>query len=175
MDDDRVTPQEDGNDEIAVVGLAGRFPGGRDLDRFWANIRDGVESIVPLTDQELKADGIPSEWLKDPRYVKVGTPLEDVDKFDAAFFGYPPKEAENIDPQQRIFLETAWEAIENAGYDPEIFEGPIGLFAGANVNDYLEILPPPSDISDSAGALERLIGNEKDFLCTRVSYKLNLR
>jgi acyl transferase domain-containing protein/acyl carrier protein len=175
MGKDMIPPQEDVIEEIAVIGLSGRFPGARDLDQFWQNLRDGVESIAHFTDQELEALGIPSEWLKDPNYVKAGTVLEDFDKFDAMFFGYSPKEAEDIDPQQRIFLETAWEALENAGYNPETFDGPIGVFAGSNPNDYLSIIPAHSDVGDSAGALERLIGNEKDFLCTRVSYKFNLR
>ena len=175
MGKDRITPQEDAIEQIAVIGLSGRFPGARDLDQFWQNLRDGVESIRHFTDQELEAQGIPSEWLKDPNYVKAGTVLEDFDKLDAMFFGYSPREAENMDPQQRIFLETAWEALENAGCDPKTYDGPIGVFAGSNPNDYLEILPAHLDVSDSAGALERLIGNEKDFLCTRVSYKLDLR
>jgi len=175
MGKDMVPPREEAVEEIAVIGLAGRFPGAKDVNQFWQNLRDGVESIIHFTDQELEAQGIPSEWLKDPDYVKAGTVLEDFDKFDAMFFGYSPKEAENIDPQQRIFLETAWEALENAGYNPENYDGPIGVFAGSNPNDYLEILPAHSDAKDSAGALEKLIGNEKDFLCTRVSYKFNLR
>ena len=175
MGKDRITLQENAIEEIAVIGLAGRFPGARDVNQFWENLRDGVESIIHFTDQELEAQGVPSEWLKDPNYVKAGTVLEDFDKFDASFFGYSPKEAGNIDPQQRIFLETAWEALENAGYNPETYDGPIGVFAGSNPKDYLAILPAHSDVSNSAGALEKLIGNEKDFLCTRVSYKFNLR
>lgn len=175
MSKDRIILQEDAIEEIAVIGLSGRFPGAKDLDKFWKNLRNGVESIAHFTDRELETLGIPSEWVKDPNYVKAGAVLEDFDMFDAIFFGYSPKEAENIDPQQRIFLETAWEALENAGYNPETYDGPIGVFAGSNPSDYLEILPAHSDVSDSAGAFERLIGNEKDFLCTRVSYKLNLR
>jgi len=175
MTKEKVARQEDTIEEIAVIGLAGRFPGARDIDQFWENIRNGIESITRFADQELESQGIPSEWLQDPNYVKAGTVLEDFDQFDAMFFGYSPKEAENIDPQQRIFLETAWEALEHAGRNPGTYDGPIGVFAGSNPNDYLEIFPTHSDVTDSAGALEKLIGNEKDFLCTRVSYKLNLR
>jgi len=170
-----ISPQEEAVEEIAVIGLAGRFPGARDLNQFWQNLRDGVESIIQFTDQELEAQGIPLEWLNSPNYVKVGTRLEDFDKFDAMFFGYSPREAENIDPQQRIFLETAWEALENAGYNPETYQGSIGVFAGSGGNDYLNAIPSDSDVSDSAGGMERQIGKQLDFLCTRVSYKLNLK
>ncbi|UCG11948.1 MAG: polyketide synthase, partial [Deltaproteobacteria bacterium] len=162
-------------EQIAVVGLAGRFPGARNIEQYWENLRDGVESIIHFTDDELKAQGVPSERLDDLGFVKAGTVLEDFDKFDARFFGYNPSESESIDPQQRIFLETAWEALENAGYDPESYKGPIGVYAGSNPNDYRNILVDDLEASDVAGAMERLIGNENDFLCTRVSYKLNLR
>jgi phthiocerol/phenolphthiocerol synthesis type-I polyketide synthase E len=175
MSKDKIFAPEDAIEEIAVVGLSGRFPGASNLDQFWQNLRDGVESIRHFTNRELETLGIPSEWLTDQNYVKAGTVLEDFDKFDAIFFGYSPKEAETIDPQQRIFLEAAWEALENAGYNPATYDGPIGVFAGSNPNDYIENLLAQSDVRDAAGALERLIGNEKDFLCTRVSYKFNLR
>ena len=108
---------EDTVDAVAVIGLAGRFPGAGNIHQFWRNLQDGKESIRHFTDQELEDQGVPSEWLRDPNYVKAGTVLEDYDKFDALVFGYSPKEAENIDPQQRIFLETAWEALESAGYN----------------------------------------------------------
>jgi acyl transferase domain-containing protein len=175
MVNDNYTIEEDTLEEIAVIGLSGRFPGAKNIARFWQNLRDSVESIVHFTDQELEAQGVPSKWLNNPNYVKAGTVLEDFDKFDAMFFGYSPKEAESIDPQQRIFLETAWEALEDAGYDPGSYDSSIGVFAGSNPNDYVELLPNNHDPSDVAGELEKLISNEKDFLCTRVSYKLNLK
>lgn len=166
---------EDTVDAAAVVGLAGRFPGARNVHQFWRNLQEGKESIRHFTDQELEDQGIPPEWLRDPNYVKAGTILDDYDKFDAGFFGYSPKEAENIDPQQRIFLETAWEALESAGYNPETYGGSIGVFAGSNPNEYRGLFPGIMDPRDAANSLDRLIGNENDFLCTRVSYKFNLR
>jgi len=175
MDNDNAYYDEDGIEEIAVIGLAGRFPGAKNIDKFWQNLCEGVESIDAFSDHELAAEGVPAAWIEHPNFVKRGTILEDFDKFDAPFFGYSPVEAENIDPQQRVFLETAWEALENSGYDPETYDGPIGVFAGSNPNEYQELLPEVADCSDVAGAMEKLIGNEKDFLCTRVSYKLNLR
>ena len=175
MGNDIISLEDDAIEEIAVIGVAGRFPGAKNIDQFWQNLRDGVESIIHFTNEELESQGVSSGWLKDPNYVKAGTILEDFDKFDAPFFGYSPIEAETIDPQQRIFLETAWEALENAGYDPETYDGPIGVFAGSNPNDYLNILPAHLDCRDVAGAMEKLVGNEKDFLCTRVSYKFNLK
>jgi len=175
MDDDINVNEGDGIEEIAVIGLAGRFPGAKNIDQFWQNLCGSVESIVPFSDHELEAKGVPADWMNHPNFVKSGSILEDFDKFDAPFFGYSPVEAENIDPQQRIFLETAWEALENAGYDPETYDCPIGVFAGSNPNEYLKLLPAVPDFNDVAAAMEKLIGNEKDFLCTRVSYKLNLR
>jgi acyl transferase domain-containing protein/acyl carrier protein len=167
--------EEDDVERIAVIGLAGRFPGARNIDQFWKNLRGGVESITFFSDEELAAQGVPPAVLSHANYVKAGFLLEDVDKFDASFFGYNPREAESIDPQQRIFLETAWEALENAGYSSDSHEGPIGVYAGANVNHYTHHLGGQMDVSDPAAAFQILIGNDKDFLATRVSYKLNLR
>ncbi|MFQ6003397.1 MAG: beta-ketoacyl synthase N-terminal-like domain-containing protein, partial [Candidatus Zixiibacteriota bacterium] len=110
-------------DEIAIIGMAGRFPGACDIDRFWQNLRDGVESITFFSPEEQVASGVNPEVLKDPNYVPAAGYLEEADSFDASFFGISPKEAEIIDPQHRIFLECAWSAIENAGYDPEQYDG----------------------------------------------------
>jgi acyl transferase domain-containing protein/acyl carrier protein len=162
-------------EEIAVIGLAGRFPGSANLDHFWQNLINGIEGITQFTNDELISRGVPRAWVNRPDYVKAGTLFENFDKFDAAFFGYSPVEAETIDPQQRIFLETAWQALEHAGYHSQTHDGSIGVFGGSNPNHYQEILPSNDDCSDVAAEMERLIGNEKDFLCTRVSYKLNLR
>jgi acyl transferase domain-containing protein/acyl carrier protein len=167
--------EKDALEEIAVIGLAGRFPGSADLEQFWQNLINGIEGITQFTGDELISRGVPHAWVNHPNYVKAGTVLENFDKFDAAFFGYSPVEAESIDPQQRIFLETAWQALEHAGYHPQTHDGPIGVFGGSNPNHYQEILPTHDDCSDVAAEMERLIGNEKDFLCTRVSYKLNLK
>jgi non-ribosomal peptide synthase protein (TIGR01720 family) len=158
---------------IAIIGMAGRFPGAKNTDDFWQNLQDGVESISFFTDDELIGAGINPSLLEDNNYVKAGGVLEDIDLFDAAFFEINPKEAENTDPQHRLFLETAWEALESAGYDSTKSENRIGVYAGTSLNNYL-----PFDLNHdqvgSAQSYQKLIGNDKDFLTTRVSYKLNL-
>ena len=161
--------------EIAIIGMAGRFPGARSVGEFWQNLTQSVESIVPLEDAHLLAQGVPPETLADPTYVKVGGPLADADQFDAAFFGFSPREAELLDPQQRIFLETAWEALETAGYDPGRYPGSIGVYGGAGMNGYVFNLYTNSEIRATVSPYELFISNDKDFLTTRVSYKLNLK
>jgi non-ribosomal peptide synthase protein (TIGR01720 family) len=160
---------------VAIVGMAGRFPGARDVESFWQNLRNGVESITFFTDEELSAAGVPDSWLKDPNYVKARGSIEGADLFDAAFFGYTPREAQLIDPQQRVFLECAWEALERAAYDPERFAGLIGVYAGATGNTYVANLRSNRALLDSVGVLQTIVGSGGDFLPTRASYKLNLR
>jgi hypothetical protein len=123
--------------EIAVVGMAGRFPGAKNLDEFWANLCGGVESISFFNDDELLAGGVDPEMLRQPNFIRAGAVLDEVDYFDASFFGYNPRESEIMDPQQRIFLECAWEALENAGYDSERYPGLIGVYAGSGPPVYL--------------------------------------
>ena len=127
----------EGGHEIAVVAMTGRFPGAASVEAFWANLQAGVESVRWFSDAELRAAGIAPTLLADPAYVKARPVLDDVAHFDAGFFGYTPREAELLDPQQRLFLECAWEALERAGYDPQRYPGLIGVFAGANLNSYL--------------------------------------
>src|SRR5580704_18152692 len=115
---------------IAVIGMAGRFPGAADIDSFWRNLRDGVECISAFTDEQLLAAGVSSETINHPNYVKAKGVLDDVESFDAAFFGFNPREAQITDPQQRLFLECAWHAFENAGYNPETCNDLTGVFAG---------------------------------------------
>ncbi|HEU4713548.1 MAG TPA: type I polyketide synthase [Pyrinomonadaceae bacterium] len=161
--------------EIAVIGLACRFPGAQNSDQFWANLRDGVESISRFTDEELLASGIAPSVLRLPNYVKAGGVLPGVDLFDAGFFGMSRREAEMTDPQQRVFLEVAWEGLENAGYDPQRYDGAIGVFAGSSISTYLLFnLVPDVSIVGSGEHFPTLIGNDKDYLATHVSYKLNL-
>jgi non-ribosomal peptide synthase protein (TIGR01720 family) len=162
-------------DAIAVIGMAGRFPGARNLDEFWENLKSGVESISFFSDSEIESTGLYTDLLKDPRLVKAAGVLDDVDLFDASFFGFSPREAEITDPQQRLFLECAWEAFENAGYDAERFEGLIGVYAGTSVNTYLMNLYSNPELVSAIGPLQIVMANDKDFLSTRVSYKLNLR
>ena len=162
-------------ESIAVIGLSGRFPGAKNVDQFWRNLRDGVESVSRYTDKELESQGVPPAVFNDPDYVKAEFFLEDVEMFDAAFFGFSPREAEIIDPQHRIFLESAWEALENAGYNTETYAGPIGVYAGASMNDYIFNLYSKQEANNPAVAFQKMIGIDKDYLTTRVSYKLNLK
>ena len=163
-----------GEEGIAIIGMAGRFPGAQDLDEFWRNLRDGVESITFFSSEELEAEGIPGAIARDDRFVKARGVVEGADLFDATFFGYNPREAEMIDPQQRVFLETAWAALETAGYDGERYRGRIGVYAGTSLNTYLFHLASNPEVM-AGGGLPALIASDKDFLTTRVSYKLDLR
>jgi acyl transferase domain-containing protein/acyl carrier protein len=157
---------------IAIIGMAGRFPGAKNIAEFWQNLRDGIESISSFTDEEIIASGIASTTLQNFNYVKAGAVLDDIDLFDAAFFEINPKEAEITDPQHRLFLECAWEALEDAGYDPQRCDR-IGVYAGASLNNY-HTFDLNRDRLGSAQCYQTIIGNDKDFLTTRVSYKLNL-
>jgi len=165
--------------EIAIVGIAGRFPGAADVEAFWENIRDGVESVTRYTDDELRALGVAEELLADPHYVKAGVPFDGKELFDAEFFGYTPRDAERLDPQHRIFLECAWQGLEHAGCDPQRHPGAIGVYAGAGASVYLmrhllsqQALDDDANIADLLGLMS---GNMADALATRVAYKLNLR
>ncbi len=174
MGNEALIEQLDGS-EIAVVGLACRFPGANDPDTFWQNLVNGVESITELSSDEIDLQGMDPSLLENPSYVKYAPLLDDVDKFDAGFFGLTPKEAEVMDPQQRFFLECAWEALEQAGYNPETYQENIGVFAGARTNTYLYNLVTNPEVMRSLGAFEIGLGNDLAFMTSRVSYKLNLR
>ena len=160
--------------EIAIIGMVGRFPGAKTLDAFWQNLRDGVESISFFADAELTASGVDAAALDDPQYVKASAILDDIELFDAPFFGFNPREAEVMDPQQRIFLECAWEALEHAGYNAELYEGAIGVYAGVSMSTYFFNLYTEHDPLALANSPQILLGNGKDYLATRVSYKMNL-
>src|SRR5215217_1844179 len=165
----------DSAEAIAIIGMAGRFPGARTLEDFWQNLQNGVESISFFTDEELESTYLQPSALSDPNYVKAKAVLENVEMFDAAFFGFTPREAEITDPQHRIFLECAWEALENAGYDSERYQGPVGLFAGVGLNTYLLVnLLSNLKLLESLGVLQTFIRNRNDHLTTHTSYKLNL-
>lgn len=161
--------------EIAVIGMAGRFPGANNLEAFWGNLRDGVESIRVLSEPELLAAGVEPKVFHDGSYVRARAVLDDIDLFDAALFGFTPREAELLDPQHRLFLECAWEALEDAGYNPELYEGPIGVYAGASLSGYLFNLVPDRLLLQSASDMAAVLAADKDYLSTRVSYKLNLQ
>ncbi|MFP4133980.1 MAG: SDR family NAD(P)-dependent oxidoreductase [Halothece sp.] len=162
--------------DIAIIGLTGRFPEARNIDEFWENLKQGKEGITPLTEEELAQGGIPLEVYQKSNYVKASPRLkDDIAGFDADFFGYSPREAEMSDPQQRLFLEVAWEALETAGCNPETTSQRVGVFAGVGRNTYLlyNLHHKLSEL-DSVGAFQTLIGNDKDFLATRISYLFNL-
>src|SRR5215470_9764083 len=128
------TRDTDLTEGIAIIGMAGRFPGANNVTEFWRNLQAGVESIRFFTDEELA--GIEAGRLNAPNFVKAKGAIENGDLFDAAFFGFTPREAEVMDPQHRLFMEHVWTALEDAGYDPESYEGAIGLYGGEGMNTY---------------------------------------
>ncbi|WP_019424902.1 type I polyketide synthase [Paenibacillus sp. OSY-SE] len=169
---ERVSDEENGL-EIAVVGMAARFPGADSLEQFWHNLRDGVESISFFSDEELLQEGVDPQLVSHPSYVKAKGVLNGFDQFDAAFFGYSPREAQLMDPQLRLFHECAWEALESAGYNPDAYPGLIGVYAGATPN-----LEWVSRFAAELGGTERfsaMLLNDREFFSTQLSYKLNLR
>ena len=165
--------------EIAIVGLAGRFPGAADIDQFWHNLRDGVCAIRQLTDEQLRERGVSDAQLRDPDFVRAVAELENLDQFDAGFFGYTPGDAAQLDPQQRLFLEIAWQALSHAGYSPQSAPVATGVFAGSGASLYLMRQLLPNVDLHNARDIATLIGlmnaNDKDALATRVAYKLGLR
>ncbi len=170
--------EEHGGEErsgFAVIGLAGRFPGAADPGQLWENLRRGVESVSVLSDEDLRAAGVDEARIASPNYVKAAPLLDGVDLFDADLFGFNPREAEMLDPQQRLFLEHGWQVLENAGYDPLRFRGPIGVYAGAQTSSYVFNLLTHPEILDTLGLSAVQAGVEKDFLAPRLSYALNLK
>ncbi|MFP3941414.1 MAG: alpha/beta fold hydrolase [Thermoanaerobaculia bacterium] len=165
-----------GNGAVAVVGMAGRFPGARDVDELWRNLRAGVESIRFFSDEELVEAGFAPEELSDPALVKARAVLDEPELFDAAFFGYSPREAEAIDPQHRLFLECAWQALEDAGHTPpgDGRGARVGVFGGSSPSDYLRRVEAHPELPRLLGAHQVAISNHPDYLATRVSYKLRL-
>jgi non-ribosomal peptide synthase protein (TIGR01720 family) len=166
----------DSVDGVAIIGLAGRFPGAKNIDEFWRNLRDGMETISFFSNEELKASGVDLALIEDPSYVKAHGAIEGIESFDAQFFGVNPREAEIMDPQHRLFQECAWEALESSGYNPEKYEGAIAVYAGVGVPTYamVNVFSNPG-FRQSTGALQTSIRNRTDHLATQVSYKFNLR
>ena len=164
-----------GGVKIAIVGMAGRFPGAETVNEFWQNICDKKESITFYTPEQLRKAGVPEALIKHPDYIPAKGALSNIADFDAGFFNFTPREAQITDPQQRIFLENAWEALEDAGCVPSEFDGRIGVYAGIGMNQYLmSNLSSHPEVLAQMGDYPIMIGNDKDFLSTRVSYKLNL-
>lgn len=166
--------------DLAIIGMACRFPGAATPAAFWQNLCASVESIAFFTEQELAV--VDPHLTSDPNYVKAAAVLPDIDLFDAAFFGINHKEAALLDPQQRLFLECAWHALEDAGYAPATYDGLIGVYAGAGMNTYLvnNVHPaygfsPHRTFLESMTDLQVRLGNDGGYISTRVSYKLNLR
>ena len=173
MNDPRALPPN----AVAIIGMAGRFPGANTPAELWQLVRDGREAIRRLSDAELRAAGVAPSLIANPAYVRAAATLDRMDEFDAGFFGFSPRDAAIMDPQHRHFLETAWEALESAGYTPEGFAGSIGVFGGCGAQAYFarNLLNNPQLMTSAGYFLVRHTGNDKDFLTTRVSYQLNLR
>ncbi len=159
--------------DIAIVGLACRFPGAKNAEEFWRNLAAGVESITRLSDEEILQSGAPASHLTAPNYVKAAPVLDEPGAFDAAFFGFTPGEARTMDPQHRILLELAHEAFEDAGCVPADVSGRVGVFTGAAMNTYFTHAGLSRNFAEDY--IPTLIFNDKDFLSTRISYKLDLK
>lgn len=166
---------------IAVIGMAGRFPGARDLAEYWRNLRDGVESIVPIPEEELRRGGVDGDALIDRDYIRSGAPLDGIDEFDAALFGFTPAVAEGLDPQQRLFLQSVWHAIEDAGYRPTELDGAVGVYGTASASSYLlNNLMTRIDVGRTIGdgasfeMIDLSLRTDKDHIATRVAHQFDL-
>ena len=169
-------PPHDPAHDIAIIGMAGIFPGARNLDEYWANLRAGIESIRTLSETELRDAGVSPAQLDDPDYVRTVPEQPELRRFDADFFGLPPSEAAILDPQHRLLLETAWHALEAAGCAPEKFPGRIGVFVGATPSAYLQQhLLPQRELLPAMSELQLRLACDPEFLATRIAYKFNLK
>jgi amino acid adenylation domain-containing protein len=163
------------DEAVAIVAMACRLPGAPDVPTLWSNLLEGKESIRQFLPNELDPS-LDRSLTTQPAYVAARGVLDDPAGFDAAFFNMPPREAELTDPQQRLALELAWETLESAGYDPGAYEGAIGVYCGEyNVTYYAENVLKRPDVIEAAGAFQAMLGNEKDFIATRIAHKLDLR
>ncbi|MDP3759618.1 MAG: SDR family NAD(P)-dependent oxidoreductase [Ramlibacter sp.] len=162
---------------VAIVGMAGRFPGARSVAELWSLLAAGREAAQWLTPDELRAAGAAEADIADPNYVRASLVLPDMEMFDAEFFGFSRRDAAVLDPQHRHFLECAWEALEDAGHMPDRFDGAIGVFGGCGMQAYLpyNLMTNPDLVRSTGLFLLRHTGNDKDFLCSRVSYLLDLK
>ena len=163
-------------DDIAIVGMSVRVPGANDIETFWHNLKNGIESIRDISEAELDAAGVSAETRSNPDYVKRVAVCEDADKFDAGFFGYTPRDAELLDPQQRLLLETAWSAMEQAGIDPQHPGGRVGVFAGVARNSYFQLnLAANPSTQGRLADVSITFANDKDYAATRIAHKLNFK
>jgi amino acid adenylation domain-containing protein len=169
-------PVENSFDGIAIIGISARFPKADNINQFWNNLVKGIDCVERFSVDSLRAAGITDAVLSDSKFVPCGGRINDAEMFDASFFGYSPREASLMDPQHRIFLECGWKAIEDSGYDVSRLDCSVGVFASCGMNHYLihNILANPT-IAANSNEIQLILGNDKDFLTTRLSYKLNLR
>jgi acyl transferase domain-containing protein/acyl carrier protein len=163
------------NNDIAIIGMSGRFPGAATVRQFWHNVRNGRETVSRFTKEDLVEAGVDPQALNYPGYVNAAGVLDDIELFDAGFFGFNARDAEITDPQHRLFLECSWEALEDGGYDPARFDGQIGVFGGMAASRYAFYLYSNPELIATVGQMPVMLGTDKDHLTTRVSYKLNLK
>ena len=168
------TNNEVPNQKIAIIGMSCRLPGADDISQFWNNLVNEVESIQTFTDDELRKAGVDESLIQSPNYIKSRGIINGAEYFDAAFFGITPREAEIMDPQHRIFLECAWHALEDGGYNPDKTDYRIGVFGGTGTNFHLVSTYTNPEVKKYASGTSIVTGNDKDYVATRVSYKLNL-
>lgn len=161
--------------DIAIIGMTGRFPGARDLEEFWENLRSGRNCISYFSRDDASQSRVPKAMREHRDFIAAKGVLSDIALFDANFFGFSHSEATILNPQARIFLECAWEALENASCNPDTYSGAIGIFAGASLNTYLVDHLSAAIMGQPAQQFHAVIGNDKDFLPSWVSYKLGLR
>ena len=165
--------ESSGVDVIAIVGMAGRFPGAPDVDSLWSNLCDGIESVGPYTSDQLRVAGAPTQ---DPAFVNAGASMDGIEAFDARFFGMSRREAELTDPQHRVVLETAWATLEQAGYEPGVATGRVGIFGGVAVNLYYRHnLRSHPELLTRVGDVPLLLATEREYAITRTAYKLGLQ
>lgn len=168
--------REENGLEIAIISMVCRFPGASNVDAFWHNIQHGVESITHFSKSELIEAGIDQSLLDDPAFVRARGVLDDIERFDAAFFECSPREAEVLDPQYRLLLEGAWEALEKGGYAPDTYQGLIGVYAGSASNQYLFTnLVPSYGVAALRENAQVMMANDREYLASRLAYKLNLK
>lgn len=161
--------------DIAIIGMAGRFPGAEDITTYWRNLLDGLETITTFTEEELRASGVDEELIGAPNYIRRRGILGDAQHFDASFFDITPRDAEIMDPQHRNFLECSWLAFENAGYVPSTYPGKVSVFGGTGTAWHLQQAGANQEVQKYASGASLVTNNDKDYVTTRVSYKLNLK
>ncbi|CAG8998983.1 MAG: hypothetical protein CENE_00947 [Candidatus Celerinatantimonas neptuna] len=167
--------KENSHQDIAIIGMSARFPGAKDVQSFWENLVNGVESISTFTEEELRESGIDEELIASPNYIPRRGILGDALEFDAQFFDFTPRDAEILDPQHRVFLECCWHAFEDAGYVPNDYPGNVGVFGGTGTAWHLNKVQSHPDVRQYASGTSVVTNNDKDYVTTRVSYKLNLK